>query len=81
MESQQFVSKEQKPRWEVYMRRVDGKPYSFYGTFMFLRFKYAIYGVWDRNEDTKKERLNFFVDRLDMKDQDIIQKINRNNNG
>lgn len=80
MESQQFIAKEQTPRWEVYMSRIEGKPYVFHGKFMFLRFKYAIYGVWDRNGDSRKERLNLFVDRLDMKEQDIILKINRNNN-
>lgn len=80
IESQRFIAKDPKPKWETYLEKVSGKPYSFVGTFMFLRFKYRIYGVWDRNEDARKERMNLFVDRLDMREQDIILKINHNNN-
>lgn len=76
-ETQSYKKRDREPRWEAYLQKQGGETVAYKGTFAFLRFKYSIVGVWDRVLGTDKhQRLNFFVERLPMNEQTIIQGIN-----
>lgn len=77
-EQMKFNERRPNPYWEAYLKKVGNTAYSFYGTFLFMRFKYNIYGIWDRNLGVERKRLNFFIERLPMKEQTIILKMNEN---
>lgn len=69
------------PRWEVYMEKYIGGSIPYIGCFVFLHIKYKICGIWDKNEiSKKKQRLNFFIERLPSDQQTIINEINQRNN-
>lgn len=74
-----FLEKTARPKWEVYLKRVSGETHSYIGEFMFLRFKYKIFGIWDRNFGKDKKQINFFVERMPMNKQSIIQKTHNRN--
>ena len=77
-EQMKFNERRPNPYWEAYLKKVGNSGYSFFGEFMFMRFKYQIYGVWDRNLGVERKRLNFFVERLPIKEQTIILKMKNN---
>lgn len=85
----EYNSKEQKydfrprePRWEVYLEKYYGGSIPYIGYFVFLHIKYKISGIWDKNEiSKKKQRINFFIERLPISEQTIINEINKRNNG
>lgn len=72
-EEQRYISRKREPRWEAYLeKQMDGSVVSFKGEFTFLRFRYSICGIWDKVFGKDKYRLNFFVERLPIERQDII---------
>lgn len=76
-ESQSYTQRNAKPEWEAYLKKqTDGGTVAYKGEFVFLKFKYSIVGVWDKNLGIDNQRLNLFVERLPMQQQDIIKKIN-----
>ena len=79
--TQQYLTKKREPRWEAYLeKQMDGNTVAYKGEFYFLMFKYEIVGVWDSVFGKEKSRLNFFIERLPMERQDIINGINKRNN-
>lgn len=75
-ETESYKTREPKPLFETYLRKQ--KPtddIAYKGEFVFFKFKYSIYGIWDK-QDNKKDRLNLFVERLPMGKQDILNKLN-----
>lgn len=75
--TQQYLTKKREPRWEAYLeKQVEGPAVAYKGEFHFLMFKYEIVGVWDKVFGKEKSRMNFFVERLPMEKQDIINGIN-----
>ena len=76
MKFQKYTERERKPSWETYLKKEINKPYNYIGTFMFLRFKYQIYGIYDKNIAETK-RLNLHVERMSIENQNIIVEINK----
>jgi len=75
-ETMSFTTRKSKPSWEAYLEKsIENNAYVYVGTFLFMRFKYKIYGQWDKNLGKDKMRLNLFVERMSVKEQDIIRKI------
>ena len=76
--TQQYKTRKREPRWEAYLeKQMEGSTVSYKGEFHFLMFKYEIVGIWDSVLGKEKSRMNFFVERLPMEKQDIINGINR----
>lgn len=79
IESQSYKTRELEPRWECYLKKVvDDNAVAYKGEFVFLRIRYAIRGVWDDvfGKDERKHKLNLFIERMPMKQQNIINDIN-----
>lgn len=77
-ETNEYKSKSPTPMFEVYMQKETKKQstIAYKGTFIFFKFKYKIFGIWDTNEkNKKKQRLNLYVERLPMEEQNIINNI------
>lgn len=71
--TQQYKTKKREPRWEAYLeKQMDGSTVAYKGEFHFTYYKYEIVGVWDKVFGKEKTRMNFFVERLPMEKQDII---------
>lgn len=80
--TQQYLTRKREPRWEAYLeKQMDGSTIAYKGEFHFLMFKYEIVGVWDSVLGKEKSRMNFFVERLPMEKQDIINGINKRRKG
>lgn len=79
IKSEKFLERPREPRWEAYLQRQSGKAVSYKGEFALLRFRFKIEGVWDVVLGNDKQRLNFFVERLPMREQTIINNINERN--
>ncbi len=78
---QRYTSRKKEPRWEAYLKKqMMDNTVAFKGEFVFMRFRFSIVGVWDKVFGHSKKRINFFVDRLPMDKQNIIQGIRRRNN-
>lgn len=71
-----YNQKAREPRWECYLEKVVGSDVDFKGSFYFLHFKYKITGIWDKVIGKDMQRLNLFVERLPMNEQNIINNIN-----
>ena len=74
--TQSYFNRKREPQWEAYLEKRHEGVVAYKGTFMFLRFKYEIYGVWDKIFGEDKMRLNLFVERVPLKEQTIIKGIN-----
>lgn len=73
VDEQKYIARKREPRWEAYLeKKLDGNTVTFRGEFYFLRIRYSIVGVWDKVLGASDSRLNLFVDRLPMNEQDII---------
>lgn len=85
IESGSFITRKRKPDFECYLeKQVNGDIVEYKGVFTFLRFRYSIIGVWDKILGKDLQRLNFYVERLPLKEQTILKGINerkRNNGG
>lgn len=72
-----YVSRKRKPTFEAYLKKqMEDNVFAYVGVFSFLRFKFKIVGIWDAIDGRIKNRLNFFVDRLPLEQQTIINGIN-----
>lgn len=77
MQTQKYNKREREPRFEVYLKKqANNDSFAYIGEFLFMRFKFKIVGVWDSIVGLDKKRLNFFIDRLPMSEQTIINGIN-----
>lgn len=79
-DQQRYISRKREPRWEAYLeKQMDGNVVAFKGEFLLMRFRFSITGVWDGVFGKDKSRINFFVDRVPMDRQDIIQGLSKRN--
>lgn len=79
-DQQRYISRKREPRWEAYLeKQMDGNVVAFKGEFLFMRFRFSITGVWDGVFGMDKSRINFFIDRVPMDRQDIIQGLSKRN--
>lgn len=76
-EYNEYKQREREPRWETYLVQKEGT-IAYEGEFIFLKFKYTIYGIWDKVM-TDRYRLNLFVERQPIGNQNIINNINERN--
>ena len=77
MESQSYRTRQRKPSFEAYLKKVtDDGVVAYKGEFMFMRFRFSIVGVWDSVLGKENQRLNLFVERLPMSKQTILNDIN-----
>ena len=75
-----YKERHREPRWETYLQKqVNDNGVSFRGEFVLFHFKFEIVGIWDSVLGVDKKRLNFFVSRLPMSRQSIINGINKRN--
>ena len=73
-ERQCYISQKREPRWEAYLeKQTKNNLVTYKGEFAFLRFRFSIIGMWDSIIGRDKSRINFYVERLPMAKQDIIQ--------
>lgn len=75
-----FKKRRSEPAWEVVLEPMPKNDAANYrGEFIFLRFRYSIIGIWDEVWKDRY-RINFYVERLPMSQQTIIQGISARNN-
>ena len=74
---QRFYRRASRPVWETYMEKQTQRTTDYAGEFVFLRLRYAIYGMWDHVTDKRRDRMNLFVERMPMDRQTIIKNINK----
>lgn len=75
--TEKYVNRKREPRWEAYLKKqVDGNVIAYLGEFAFMHFKFSIKGVWDSVLGHSNSRMNFYVERLPMSKQTIINNIN-----
>ena len=75
--SKTYIERDARPQWEVYLKKqIDDNAVAYKGEFFFMHLKYSIVGVWDKVFGNDKQRLNFFIERLPMSQQTIINSIN-----
>ena len=76
-ETQSYKTRKREPSWECYLKKMkDGSAVAYRGEFSFLRFRYAIYGIWDNVLGNDKALLNLYVERLPMNQQTILNGVN-----
>lgn len=75
-----YVKRSRKPHWETYLVKSKSINNAFNGEFMFLRFKYSIFGQWDITSQDKTKRMNIYIERLPMNEQVIINNIKKRAN-
>ena len=80
-EQQQYRNRKREPRWEAYLEKQmsDNSVVAYRGEFYFMRFKFSIEGVWDAVCGMDNSRINFYIERLPMNQQDIINGITNRN--
>lgn len=79
IESGEYKAKKPRPSFEAYLKKQINSNVAYKGEFIFFKFKYRIFAIWEENEH-KKGRLNLFVERLQIEEQNIIKLINQRNN-
>ena len=73
-----YEMRAREPRWEAYLTKKLKGDVAYEGEFVFLHFKFKIVGIWDKSEwGKKKQRINFYVERLPHNQQTIINSINK----
>lgn len=74
----QYRTRKRTPTMECYLeKQIQGNTVAYKGTFVFLRFRYSIVGVWDNILGKDLKRLNLFVERLPLSEQTILKNINK----
>ena len=75
--TEKYVNRKREPRWEAYLKKqMDGNVIAYMGEFVFMHFKFSIKGVWDSVLGYSNNRMNFYVERMPMSKQTIINNIN-----
>lgn len=76
--TQTYKEREANPKWEAYLKKqTENDVVSYKGEFYFLRFRFSIIGIWDKVLGTdQKRRLNLIVERMELSEQTLINKIN-----
>lgn len=75
-ERERYRERPREPRWETYLEKQNDNAIAYKGTFVFFKFRYSIVAIWDKVFGNELKRLNFFVERLPMEQQTIINNIN-----
>ena len=79
-DTRSFKKKSPYPEWECYLtKQLNNGSIEYKGVFYFMRFKYSIVGIWDSALGLDKNRLNLYVERLPMSEQNILNSINERN--
>lgn len=74
--TESYKERHREPRWETYLQKQSNENgVSFRGEFVLFHFKFEIVGIWDSVLGIDKKRINFFVNRLPMNEQSIINGI------
>ena len=76
IETQSYKTRNSEPRWETYLQKQKDGTIAYKGECTFLHFKYVVFGIWDKVYGIEKQRINFFVERLAMERQTLINSIN-----
>jgi hypothetical protein len=80
-EQQRYLTRKREPQWEAYLeKQMQNNTVEYKGEFFFMCLRFSIVGVWDRILGKDKSRMNFFIERLPMSQQNIINGITRQNN-
>lgn len=78
IEQQRYITRKREPRWEAYLeKQVGDDAVAYKGEFPFMCLRFSITGLWDAVVGRERSRLNFYVERLPMERQDIINGINK----
>lgn len=73
-----YTKRRSQPFWECYLEKQMSGDIAYIGYFIFCHFKYVIKGVFDKfMKDV--DRINFYIERLPMCEQTIINNINLKN--
>lgn len=79
-ESQTYKKRPREPRWETYLeKQIDNNTIAYKGECILLHFRFLVIGTWDLVLGKEKQRLNLYIERLPMPEQDIINNINKRN--
>lgn len=79
-ESQSYKKRPREPRWETYLeKQIDNNIVAYKGECYLLHFRFYVVGTWDLVMGKDKQRLNLFVERVPMSEQNIIKNINERN--
>ena len=80
-EQQRYLTRKREPQWEAYLeKQMQNNTVEYKGEFFFMCLRFSIVGVWDRILGKDKSRMNFFIERFPMSQQNIINGITRQNN-
>lgn len=80
-QEQRYITRKREPRWEAYLEKgTEGNLTIYKGEFCFFMFRFSIKGIWDEVFGKEKSRMNFYIDRLALDKQDIINGINQRMN-
>lgn len=72
-----YNTRERKPSLLIYLKKVVGGDgvVAYKGSFMFMRFKFNVEGVWDAILGKERNRLNLFVERAPMSEQLLLKSV------
>lgn len=80
-EQQRYLTRKREPQWEAYLeKQMQNNTVEYKGEFFFMCLRFSIVGVWDRILGKDKSRMNFFIERFPMSQQNIINGITKQNN-
>lgn len=80
-EQQRYLTRKREPQWEAYLeKQMKDNTVSYKGEFFFMCLRFSIIGVWDSVLGKDKSRMNFFIERFPMSQQNIINGIAKQNN-
>lgn len=75
-ERQCYKTRRREPYFEAYLEKmVNDNVVAYKGEFPFMMFRFSIVGIWDKVVGRDANRMNFFIERLPMDRQDIINGI------
>lgn len=80
-EQQRYLTRKREPQWEAYLeKQMQNNTVEYKGEFFFMCLRFSIVGVWDKILGKDKSRMNFFIERFPMSQQNIINGITKQNN-
>lgn len=80
-ETMSYKQRESMPYWSAQLEKQGDGVCAYRGEFMFLRLRFSIVGIWDKIMGQDKQRLNLYVERLPIQQQNIINLYNKGRNG